>query len=149
MPMQIGVRQFDALMRLCEASARMRLSSEATEDDARLAIESLDECLRKFAYVPPSGQLDMYDNPAPRIGKNATKKDTERKLMTELVEIIEREIENGKPHVAFMDIYNGMRRSLEPATNSISTTRVAAIIEKCQQEGLIIQAGSLRAWKKL
>jgi len=55
----ITARQLEALMRLSEASARMRLSDTVSVDDAQRAVNILDKCLRFLAYDPKTGQLDI------------------------------------------------------------------------------------------
>jgi replicative DNA helicase Mcm len=55
----ITARQLEALMRLSEASARMRLSETVSVEDAQRAVNILDKCLRFLAYDPKTGQLDI------------------------------------------------------------------------------------------
>lgn len=55
----ITARQLEALIRLSEASARMRLSEHILIEDAQRAVQILDKCLRFLAYDPKTGQLDI------------------------------------------------------------------------------------------
>lgn len=55
----ITARQLEALIRLSEASARMRLSELILIEDAQRAVQILDKCLRFLAYDPQTGQLDI------------------------------------------------------------------------------------------
>lgn len=55
----ISARQLEALVRLSEASARMRLSTEATRDDAVKAIELLKYCLTEVGVDPETGVFDI------------------------------------------------------------------------------------------
>jgi replicative DNA helicase Mcm len=57
-PVPITARQIEALIRLAEASARVRLSETVDERDAELVIHIVDQCLRKVAYDPKTGELD-------------------------------------------------------------------------------------------
>lgn len=57
-PVPITARQIEALIRLAEASARVRLSETVDERDAELVIHIVDSCLRKVAYDPKTGFLD-------------------------------------------------------------------------------------------
>ena len=52
-------RQLDALVRLAEASARVRLSSTATIEDARRAIRLLKTALAEVGLDPSTGQIDV------------------------------------------------------------------------------------------
>lgn len=58
-PVPITNRYYEALIRLSEASARVRLSPVVTPDDATRAINLLDYCLRKVAYNPQTGNFDI------------------------------------------------------------------------------------------
>ena len=55
----ITARQLEALIRLSEASARIRLSEIIDIQDAERAIEVLDRCLKYLAYDPITGQMDI------------------------------------------------------------------------------------------
>lgn len=55
----ISPRQLEALVRLSEASARMRLSNQATKEDAQRAIELLKFCLYQVGVDPETGKLDI------------------------------------------------------------------------------------------
>ncbi|MCQ8893796.1 MAG: minichromosome maintenance protein MCM [Methanolinea sp.] len=58
-PVPITARQLEALVRLAEASARIRLSPEITKDDAERVIKIVDSCLREVAYDPKTGTFDI------------------------------------------------------------------------------------------
>ncbi|MBI2146537.1 minichromosome maintenance protein MCM [Candidatus Woesearchaeota archaeon] len=55
----ITARQLEALIRLSEASARIRLSSTVTKQDAQKAIELIDYCLNQIAKDSETGQIDI------------------------------------------------------------------------------------------
>lgn len=55
----ISPRQLEALVRMSEASAKMRMSNEATVDDARRAIDLLKFCLFQIGVDPETGKLDI------------------------------------------------------------------------------------------
>ncbi len=58
-PIPISARQLEALIRLSEASARVRLSEKITKDDARRAIRILRKCLEKVGIDPETGKPDI------------------------------------------------------------------------------------------
>lgn len=58
-PVPITARQLNALIRLAEASARVRLSEEVTPADAARAISLVDACLRQVAFDADTGNLDI------------------------------------------------------------------------------------------
>jgi replicative DNA helicase Mcm len=53
------MRQQEALVRMAEASARMRLSPEVTLKDAERAVALFDQCLKDVATDPVTGKVDM------------------------------------------------------------------------------------------
>ncbi|HDN64681.1 MAG TPA: hypothetical protein ENF23_00020 [Methanosarcinales archaeon] len=57
-PVPVTARQLEALVRLCEASARIRLSYEATIEDAERVIRVVESCLRQVAFDAETGMFD-------------------------------------------------------------------------------------------
>jgi len=55
----ITARQLEALVRLTEANARMRLSEQASKRDAKRAIDILDFCLRNIGLDQKTGKIDI------------------------------------------------------------------------------------------
>lgn len=58
-PIPISPRQLEALVRLAEASARVRLSEKVTKEDAQRAIRLLTFCLRQVGLEPETGEIDI------------------------------------------------------------------------------------------
>jgi replicative DNA helicase Mcm len=55
----ISARQLEALVRLAEASARLRLSEKVTKRDAQIAIELVHYCLNQIGMDPETGKIDI------------------------------------------------------------------------------------------
>lgn len=55
----ISPRQLEALIRLSEASAKMRLSNTVVKEDARRAIDLLKFCMFQIGIDPATGKLDI------------------------------------------------------------------------------------------
>ena len=55
----ISARQLEALVRLTEASAKLRLSDKATKNDAKRAIELVQYCLMQVGFDKETGQIDI------------------------------------------------------------------------------------------
>ncbi|MFT4313114.1 MAG: minichromosome maintenance protein MCM [Candidatus Woesearchaeota archaeon] len=55
----LSARQLEALVRMTEANAKMRLSQKATKKDAKRAIELLDYCLSQIGVDPDTGRVDI------------------------------------------------------------------------------------------
>ncbi len=58
-PVPVTARQLEALVRLCEASARIRLSNEITTDDSQRVIRVVESCLRQVAFDAETGKFDV------------------------------------------------------------------------------------------
>jgi replicative DNA helicase Mcm len=58
-PVPVTARQLEALVRLAEASARIRLSSNIDVSDAERVIHIVDACLRQIAYDAKTGTFDI------------------------------------------------------------------------------------------
>ncbi|MEI6841135.1 MAG: minichromosome maintenance protein MCM [Methanomicrobiales archaeon] len=58
-PVPVTARQLEALVRLAEASARVRLSTKIEQADAERVIKIVDACLRQVAYDAKSGGYDI------------------------------------------------------------------------------------------
>jgi len=58
-PVSITLRQYEALIRLAEASAKVQLRDEVTEEDAVRAINLMKFSLREFGFEPETGKLDI------------------------------------------------------------------------------------------
>jgi replicative DNA helicase Mcm len=55
----ISARQLQGLIRLAEASARIRLSNHATKEDAKRAIKLLSDCMKAVGTDPETGKFDI------------------------------------------------------------------------------------------
>jgi len=55
----ISPRQLDALVRMAEASARVRLSEKVTKKDALRAIKLLEYCLNQIGFDKETGKIDI------------------------------------------------------------------------------------------
>ncbi|MDI6798967.1 MAG: LAGLIDADG family homing endonuclease [Candidatus Aenigmarchaeota archaeon] len=58
-PVPITLRQYEALIRLAEASAKVQLRDEVTKEDALRAINLMKASLRQFGFDPETGRIDI------------------------------------------------------------------------------------------
>jgi len=58
-PVSITLRQYEALIRLAESSAKIRLSNKVTIEDANRAINLMKTSLRQFGFDPETGMIDI------------------------------------------------------------------------------------------
>ena len=55
----IGARQLEALIRLSEASAKIRLADKIAKEDAKRAIDIVTKCLMEVGIDPETGKFDI------------------------------------------------------------------------------------------
>jgi replicative DNA helicase Mcm len=58
-PISITPRQYEALIRLAEASAKIQLKEEVRKEDAIRAIKLMKSSLRMFGFEPETGKIDI------------------------------------------------------------------------------------------
>lgn len=58
-PIAITPRQYEALIRLSEASAKVRLSNMVMKEDSARAINLMKASLRQFGFEPETGKIDI------------------------------------------------------------------------------------------
>ncbi|WP_299235822.1 minichromosome maintenance protein MCM [Natronomonas sp.] len=94
-PVPVTARKLEALVRLAEASARMRLSDTIDSDDAERVIEIVRSCLQDIGVDPETGE---FDADVVETGQSKSQRDrakTLRNIIEELQE--EYEDEPGAP----------------------------------------------------
>ncbi len=119
-------RQLEALVRMAEASAKLRLSDKVTKRDARRAIELLQYCLSQVGIDPETGKVDID---VIATGISASK----RGRIVTVQEIIN-ELENkiGKT-IPIEDILK------EAEARNIKGHEVEELLEKMRREGEIFE----------
>ncbi len=58
-PISITPRQYEALIRMAEAAAKIQLRSEVTKEDALRSISLMKASLRQFGFEPETGMIDI------------------------------------------------------------------------------------------
>ncbi len=92
-PVPVTARKLEAMVRLAEASARVRLSDSVTNEDAQRAIEIARYSLEDIGLDPETGELD-----ADMIETGTSKSQRDRiKNVLKLIESIEDEYDEGAP----------------------------------------------------
>ncbi len=122
----ISARQLEALIRLSEASARVRLSDKVTKRDARRAIELLEYCLSQIALDAETGKIDID-----KISTGYTA--TERSRISMIKELIV-EIENkfGRTFPT-NELVNAAKEK------GIDESKIEDIIEKLKRSGDVFE----------
>ena len=122
----ISARQLEGLVRLSEASARLRLSDKATRQDARRAIELVNFCLMEVGLDRETGKIDI-DRIATGISAS------QRSHISQVKEIIN-DLENklGKT-IPIDDIIE------ESKNKGIAEEKVEEVLEKLKRVGEVFE----------
>lgn len=121
-PIPISARQLEALVRLAEASARIRLSESVTRQDAKRAINLLKYCLMQVGFDYETGQIDID-----RIGTGITA--ATRSKMVLVREIISAFEAKGKRTIPIEEIVS------EATAKGLTEQQVEEILEKLKRSG--------------
>jgi len=92
-PVPVTARKLEAIVRLAEASARVRLSDTVEPEDAERALDIVDTTLKEIGMDPETGQ---YDADVIETGQSKTQRDRIRTIK-ELIADIESEFDDGAP----------------------------------------------------
>jgi replicative DNA helicase Mcm len=123
-PMPLTMRQFEAMIRLAEASAKMKLSDEITRDDALLAVSVVDDCLKHIAYDAKTQSFDV-DKMSEGLGK--TRKDKRSSLMSVIRDVCKDNMGYAAYEVIKCRVPNVEKHDLD------------AMLEGMKQEGVLIE----------
>ncbi len=122
----ITARQLEALVRLSEASAKVRLSAIVTREDAKRAVDLVHHCLSQIGMDPETGKFDID-----RISSGVTA--NERGSIVLVKEMInELEIKLGKT-IGIEDIL------VEASAKGVKEDKVMEVIEKLKRSGDIYE----------
>jgi replicative DNA helicase Mcm len=123
----ITPRQLEALIRLSEASAKIRLSPKVTRKDAQRGINLVHYCLSQIGVDPDTGKFDID-----RISSGVTA--TERGNIVLIKEIItELETKEGDKTISIENIL------VESSSRGIKEDKVLEVIEKLKRSGDIYE----------
>lgn len=88
----ISARQLEALLRLSEASAKIRLSKKVKEKDAERAIRLLKACMRQVAYDTETGRFDIDKITTGITGSHRSRISTLRRILEDLTEKVGKKV---------------------------------------------------------
>ncbi|MEE6209748.1 ATP-binding protein [Salarchaeum sp. III] len=125
-PVPVTARQLEALVRLAEASARVRLADEVTQEDADRVIEIVRSCLQDIGVDPETGE---FDADVVETGRSKTQRDRVKNIRSIIGEIQE-EFEEGAPIEEVLDRAEEVGMEASKAEHEI---------EKLKQKGEVYQ----------
>jgi replicative DNA helicase Mcm len=125
-PVPITLRQFEALMRLSEASAKIRLSEVISKEDAQRSINLMKASLKDLGSDVETGEIDVDKS-------EGGMPFSERSKITKILNII--------------DDLSGDKRDIVPiaklrdaaAKEGIESTEVDDLIERLKREGILFE----------
>ncbi len=121
----ITARQLEAIVRLAEAYAKIKLDKKVKEEYAQKAIDLLLYCLQKIGIDPKTGQMDID-----RITTGVTA--STRNQYKTIQQIIDR-LETEKPEINFDDIMELAEKQ------NIKRGDVQKVLDKLKDEGIIFE----------
>jgi replicative DNA helicase Mcm len=125
-PVPVTARKLEALVRLAEASARVRLSDSVTEEDASRVIKIVRDQMEDIGVDPETGEFD-----ADVVEAGTSKSQRDRiKNLKHLIEELESEYDEGAPVDVVVD------RAEEIG---METGKAEHEIEKLKQKGEVYE----------
>jgi replicative DNA helicase Mcm len=134
-PVPVTARKLEALVRLSEASARVRLSDTVEMEDAERVTDIVESCLRDIGVDPETGQ---FDADVVETGTSKSQRDRIKNLL-ELIRTLQDEYERGAPREEVLD------RAV--ADLGLDESKVEDQLQKLRTKGDIYEPspGTLRA----
>jgi replicative DNA helicase Mcm len=118
-PVPVTARKLEALVRLSEASARMRLSDTVEREDAERVIEIVRSCLQDIGVDPETGE---FDADVVETGRSKSQRDRIKNIKSLIAEI-ETEYDEGAPIETILDRAEEMGMERSQAEHEIEKLR--------------------------
>jgi replicative DNA helicase Mcm len=131
-PVPVTARKLEALVRLAEASARVRLSDTVEKDDADRVIEIVRSCLQDIGVDPETGE---FDADVVETGQSKSQRDRIKNLKG-LIEDIEAEYEEGAPVEEVLDRADEIGLDRSKAEDEIEKLRRKGEVYEPSQDNL-------------
>lgn len=129
-PVPITARQLEALVRLAEASSRIRLGEEVTADDAKRAVSLQEKCLKQVGYDPETGKVDID-----KVEGRTPKSDRDKiRVVQEIIKELEEEYGGRAPtNILITEMRDRYNMSEEKVEDLIRQLKRKGIIYEPQQ----------------
>ncbi|MBR9679726.1 MAG: minichromosome maintenance protein MCM [Candidatus Altiarchaeota archaeon] len=125
----ISPRQLEALVRMTEASARLRLSPLATKEDAEKAIDLLRYTLFQLAYDAETGKLDID-----RLeGGTPASKRSKIRIIIDIIQELEKSEGKQVPRIKIIDMAMEREMSVDDADKILDSLRMKGHIIEPKQ----------------
>ncbi|MFQ3475305.1 cell division protein [Halonotius sp. F2-221B] len=131
-PIPVTARKLEALVRLAEASARVRLSDTVEPEDAERSVEIVRSCLQDIGVDPETGQ---FDADVVETGTSKTQRDRIKNIKG-LISEIEEEFEEGAPIEEVLDRADEIGMDAAKAEDEIEKLRRKGEVYEPKQDHL-------------
>jgi len=131
-PIPVTARKLEALVRLAEASARVRLSDTVEVEDAERSVEIVRSCLQDIGVDPETGQ---FDADVVETGTSKTQRDRIKNIKG-LISDIEEEFEEGAPIEEVLDRADEIGMDATKAEDEIEKLRRKGEVYEPKQDHL-------------
>ena len=122
----ITLRQYEALLRLAEASAKIRLDTKVTIEDAKRAINLVEYSLIQLGYDTETGRID--------IDKTETKMTSTKRSRINRIDDLINDLLKGTNEIAEEDLY------AEAENQGIGDrTKIKEIVRELLKEGILFE----------
>ncbi|SMO58714.1 LAGLIDADG family homing endonuclease [Halorubrum cibi] len=128
-PVPVTARKLEALVRLSEASARVRLSDTVEREDADRATDIVESCLQDIGVDPETGQ---FDADVVETGTSKSQRDRIKNIKT-LIADIEEEYQEGAPVEEVLDRAGEIGMDAGKAEQEIEKLRTKGEVYEPQQ----------------
>ncbi len=122
-PIPITLRQFEALIRISEASAKIQLSDEVRKKDAQRAIRLMRASLRQLGFEPETGLIDVDRSEGATTSK-------ERSKIRIVMEIID-ELSKKSKEIPLSGIQKAAKKE--------GIEEIDDMVEKLKREGMLFE----------
>ncbi|AXV40715.1 minichromosome maintenance protein MCM [Methanobacterium sp. BAmetb5] len=129
-PVPITARQLEALVRLAEASTKIRLGHEVTAKDAKRAVTLQENCLKQVGYDPETGKVDID-----KVEGRTPKSDRDKiRVVQEIIKELEEEYGGRAPtNILITEMRDRYNMSEEKVEDLIRQLKRKGIIYEPQQ----------------
>ncbi|MFC7041940.1 LAGLIDADG family homing endonuclease [Halonotius sp. GCM10025705] len=131
-PIPVTARKLEALVRLAEASARVRLSDTVEAEDADRSVDIVRSCLQDIGVDPETGQ---FDADVVETGTSKTQRDRIKNIKG-LISDIEEEFEEGAPIEEVLDRADEIGMDASKAEQEIEKLRRKGEVYEPKQDHL-------------
>ena len=127
-------RQLESMIRLAEAHAKMRLSSEVTANDVHEAVRLIKSALKQAATDARTGLIDMGLLTEGTSASERRRKADLKKAITDLLD----EMTRGGGSARYAEVF---RRIGEQGSAQVEGTDFAEALRSLEQEGQVVVGG--------